>query len=183
MILSPMKIKYKIKQNVLINGELVKSNYTINSSETSALYLTRKGIGSLNITLKSISFCPQINAFEVYKMVDVPSDASSTTGCSPPCLSLQFMLFSNNYHFFHLLILLLNLNSSFSTTGYQQSTRLDLGWQDDPCLPSPWEKIECEGSLITSLYMQSIHFFSSLTCLQWGEVQHGFALHRLDTHE
>ena len=97
---------------------------------------------------------------QVYKRVDVPSDASSTTGCSPPCLSLQFMLFSNNYHFFHLLILLLNLNSSFSTTGYQQSTRLDLGWQDDPCLPSPWEKIECEGSLIASLYVQSIHFFS-----------------------
>ena len=104
--------------DVLINGELVKSNYTINSSETSALYLTRKGIGSLNITLKSISFCPQINAFEVYKMVDVPSDASSTTGCSPPCLSLQFVLFSNNYRLFHLLILLLNLNSSFSIAGY-----------------------------------------------------------------
>ena len=42
----------------------------------------------------------------------------------------------------------------------QQSTGLDLGWQDDPCLPSPWEKIECEGSLIASLYVQSIHFFS-----------------------
>ncbi|KAG5042729.1 hypothetical protein JHK87_006644 [Glycine soja] len=33
----------------------------------------------------------------------------------------------------------------------QQSTGLDLGWQDDPCLPSPWEKIDCEGSLVTSL--------------------------------
>ncbi|RZB60260.1 probable LRR receptor-like serine/threonine-protein kinase At5g48740 isoform X1 [Glycine soja] len=114
--------------DVLINGELVKSNYTINSSETSALYLTQKGIGSLNITLKSISFCPQINAFEVYKMVDVPSDASSTT-----VSALQVI---------------------------QQSTGLDLGWQDDPCLPSPWEKIECEGSLITSLDLSDINLRS-----------------------
>jgi len=79
--------------DVLINGELVKSNYKINSSETSALYLTRKGIGSLNITLKSISFYPQINAFEVYKIVDIPTDASSTTGFSPPCLTLNFGFF------------------------------------------------------------------------------------------
>ncbi|KAG4940846.1 hypothetical protein JHK87_044717 [Glycine soja] len=126
--------------DVLINGELVKSNYTINSSETSALYLTRKGIGSLNITLKSISFCPQINAFEVYKMVDVPSDASSTT-----VSALQVI---------------------------QQSTGLDLGWQDDPCLPSPWEKIECEGSLITSLDLHNT--------LLTGEIQNLDGLQHLE---
>ncbi|KAK7286812.1 hypothetical protein RJT34_22075 [Clitoria ternatea] len=105
--------------DVFINGELVKSNYTINSSATSALYVTQKGIRSLNITLKSISFYPQINAFEVYKMIDIPSEASSTT-----VSALQVI---------------------------QQSTGLDLGWQDDPCLPSPWDKIDCEGSLVTSL--------------------------------
>ncbi|TKY68624.1 LRR receptor serine/threonine-protein kinase [Spatholobus suberectus] len=114
--------------DVFINGELVKSNYTINSSETSALYITRKGIGSLNITLKSISFYPQINAFEVYQMVDIPSDASSTT-----VSALQVI---------------------------QQSTGLDLGWQDDPCLPSPWEKINCEGSLVTSLDLSDINLRS-----------------------
>ncbi|XP_017440844.1 probable LRR receptor-like serine/threonine-protein kinase At5g48740 isoform X1 [Vigna angularis] len=114
--------------DVLINGELVKSNYKINGSETSALYITRKGIGSLNITLKSISFYPQINAFEVYKMVDIPNDASSTT-----VSALQVI---------------------------QQSTGLDLGWQDDPCLPSPWEKIHCEGSLVTSLDLSDINLRS-----------------------
>ncbi|KAK7349999.1 hypothetical protein VNO77_08000 [Canavalia gladiata] len=114
--------------DVIINGELVKSNYTINSSETSALYVTRKGIRILNITLKSISFYPQINAFEVYKMVDIPSDASSTT-----VSALQVI---------------------------QQSTGLDLGWQDDPCLPSPWDKIDCEGSLVTSLDLSDINLRS-----------------------
>ncbi|XP_027336802.1 probable LRR receptor-like serine/threonine-protein kinase At5g48740 [Abrus precatorius] len=114
--------------DVFINGELVKSNYTINSSETSALYITRKGISSLNITLKSISFYPQINAFEVYNMVDIPSDASSTT-----VSALQVI---------------------------QQSTGLDLGWQDDPCFPSPWDKIDCEGSLVTSLDLSDINLRS-----------------------
>ncbi|XP_029124668.1 probable LRR receptor-like serine/threonine-protein kinase At5g48740 isoform X2 [Cajanus cajan] len=114
--------------DVFINGELVQSNYTINSSETSALYVTQKGIESLNITLKSISFYPQINAFEVYNMVDIPSDASSTT-----VSALQVI---------------------------QKSTGLDLGWQDDPCLPSPWEKIDCEGSLVTSLDLSDINLRS-----------------------
>ncbi|KAL9303338.1 hypothetical protein ACSQ67_020601 [Phaseolus vulgaris] len=126
--------------DVLINGELVKSNYKINSSQTSALYLTRKGIGSLNITLKSISFYPQINAFEVYEMVDIPTDASSTT-----VSALQVI---------------------------QQSTGLDLGWQDDPCLPSPWEKIGCEGSHVTSLDLHN----TSLT----GEIQNLDGLQHLE---
>ncbi|RDY10601.1 putative LRR receptor-like serine/threonine-protein kinase, partial [Mucuna pruriens] len=114
--------------DVFINEEVVKSNYTINSSETSALYVTQKGIGRLNITLKSISFYPQINAFEVYNMVDIPSDASSTT-----VSALQVI---------------------------QQSTGLDLGWQDDPCLPSSWEKVNCEGSLVTSLDLSDINLRS-----------------------
>lgn len=35
----------------------------------------------------------------------------------------------------------------------QQTTGLDLGWQDDPCSPTPWEHIECDGNLVTSLYV------------------------------
>jgi hypothetical protein len=66
--------------DVFVNGDLVKSNYTIKMSETSVLYVTRKGISTLNITLRSINFYPQINAFEVYNMVDIPPEASSTTG-------------------------------------------------------------------------------------------------------
>ncbi|KAJ1427972.1 Serine/threonine-protein kinase, active site [Sesbania bispinosa] len=50
--------------DVLINGDLVKSTYTIKNSEISVLYVTQKGISSLNITLKRISFYPLINAFE-----------------------------------------------------------------------------------------------------------------------
>jgi hypothetical protein len=37
----------------------------------------------LNITMKSISFYPQINAIEVYEIVDIPLESSSTTGLIP----------------------------------------------------------------------------------------------------
>lgn len=35
----------------------------------------------------------------------------------------------------------------------QQSTGLDLDWEDDPCSPKSWEHIECEANLVTSLYV------------------------------
>ncbi|XP_019413036.1 PREDICTED: probable LRR receptor-like serine/threonine-protein kinase At5g48740 isoform X2 [Lupinus angustifolius] len=114
--------------DILVNGDIVKSNYTIKGSEISALYVTLKGINSLNITLSSINFYPQINAFEVYNMVDIPSEVSSTT-----VSAMQVI---------------------------QQSTGLDLGWQDDPCSPFPWNHIDCEGSLVTSLDLSNINLRS-----------------------
>lgn len=66
--------------DILINGDVAQSNYTVRSSVVSALYFTQRGIKSLNITLKSISFFPQINAIEVYEVLDIPEEASSTTG-------------------------------------------------------------------------------------------------------
>ncbi|KAK2414183.1 putative LRR receptor serine/threonine-protein kinase [Trifolium repens] len=114
--------------DVFINEDLVKSNYTIKKSETSVLYVTRKGINTLNITLRSINFYPQINAFEVYNMVDIPPEASSTT-----VSAMQVI---------------------------QQSTGLDLGWQDDPCSPFPWNHILCEGNLVTSLALSDINLRS-----------------------
>ena len=65
--------------DLLINGDVVQSNYTVNMSEVSSLYFTGKGIKSLNVTLKSITYYP-INAIEVYEIVDIPLEASSTTG-------------------------------------------------------------------------------------------------------
>lgn len=69
--------------DVLINGDVVQSNYDIKMSEASVLRFTRKGIKSLNVTLKRISFYPQINAIEVYEILDIPLEASSTTGLIP----------------------------------------------------------------------------------------------------
>lgn len=66
--------------DVIINGDVVQSNYTVRKSEASALYSTHKGIQNLNVTLKSTSFYPQINGIEVYEIVSIPSEASSTTG-------------------------------------------------------------------------------------------------------
>lgn len=114
--------------DVLINGDVVWSSYTVKNSEATALFFTRKGIKSLSITLKNISFNPLINAIEVYEMVDIPSETSSTT-----VSALQVI---------------------------QQSTGLDLGWQDDPCSPTPWDHISCQGSLVTSLGLPNINLRS-----------------------
>ncbi|KAK8650781.1 hypothetical protein V6N13_140407 [Hibiscus sabdariffa] len=109
--------------DILINGVVQQSEFTITTSETSTLYFTQKGITSLDIALKRIKFYPQISAIEVYEIVDIPPEASSTT-----VSALQVI---------------------------EQSTGLDLGWQDDPCFPTPWDHIDCEGSTITSLYVQT----------------------------
>ncbi|KAH7838913.1 hypothetical protein Vadar_032637 [Vaccinium darrowii] len=110
--------------DVLINGDVVQSNYTVKRLEVSALFITRKRIKSLDITLKSISRYPQINAIEVYEIVDIPSESSSTT-----VSALQVI---------------------------QQFTGLDLGWEDDPCSPTPWDHIGCQGNSVVSLELSDI---------------------------
>ncbi|GAA0164650.1 hypothetical protein LIER_20239 [Lithospermum erythrorhizon] len=42
----------------------------------------------------------------------------------------------------------------------QSSVALDLGWQDDPCLPMPWDHIGCEGNFVTSLDLSGIQLRS-----------------------
>ncbi|KAL8150767.1 hypothetical protein V2J09_020575 [Rumex salicifolius] len=105
--------------NVLINGDLVQSNYTLKDSGVDVLYLTQHTTSKLNITFQNVSFCTQVNAIEVYEIIDVPPETSSTT-----VSALQVI---------------------------QQYTGLDLGWQDDPCSPKPWNHVLCEGSLVRSL--------------------------------
>lgn len=117
--------------DILINEELAQSNYTIKMSQVSALFFTRKAIKSLTITFKSTSSKPQVNAIEVYEIVDIPLETSSTT-----VSALEVI---------------------------QQSTGLNLGWEDDPCFPIPWDHIGCEGSLVTSLYVYAL----DLTCISY----------------
>ncbi|XP_058198058.1 probable LRR receptor-like serine/threonine-protein kinase At5g48740 [Rhododendron vialii] len=114
--------------DVLINGDIIQSNYTVKRSEVSALFIARKGIKSLDITMKSTSRYPQINAIEVYEIVDIPLESSSTT-----VSALQV---------------------------FQQSTGLDLGWDDDPCSPMPWDHIGCEGNSVVSLELSDINLRS-----------------------
>ncbi|XP_038877569.1 probable LRR receptor-like serine/threonine-protein kinase At5g48740 isoform X2 [Benincasa hispida] len=65
--------------DVLINGRVIESNYTFEKGEIRALYVIQEQIKSLNITLKSVKYYPQVNAIEVYQIVHVPLEASSTT--------------------------------------------------------------------------------------------------------
>lgn len=66
--------------DILVNGNVVESNYTVKSSEVSVLFFVRKSITSLNITLQNVSFYPQMNAIEIYESVEIPLECSTTTG-------------------------------------------------------------------------------------------------------
>ena len=66
--------------DVLINGDIVESNYSVKSWEVGSLYFLRKGIKHLNITFKDISFYPIVNAIEVYEIINVPPESSTTVG-------------------------------------------------------------------------------------------------------
>ncbi|KAB2074698.1 hypothetical protein ES319_A07G169100v1 [Gossypium barbadense] len=114
--------------DILINGDVELSEFTIRSSEASTLYFKQKGIINLDIALRSIIFYPQINALEVYEIVDIPPETSSLQ-----VSALQVI---------------------------EQATGFDLGWQDDPCFPTPWDHIECEGSTVTSLDLSDINLRS-----------------------
>ncbi|MCL7024564.1 hypothetical protein MKW94_027394 [Papaver nudicaule] len=110
--------------NILVNREVVSSNFTVKNSEARVLFFIQNRIKTLNITLQNVSFYPQVSAIEVYELVDIPLESSSTT-----VSALQAI---------------------------QQSTGLDLGWEDDPCSPTPWKHIQCEGSVVRSLLLSDI---------------------------
>ncbi|CAI9107433.1 OLC1v1006783C1 [Oldenlandia corymbosa var. corymbosa] len=110
--------------DILINGEVVRYNYSVQRWNAEDLSFTMRGIKSLNITLKSTSFYPLINALEVYEIQDIPRETSSTT-----VSALQVI---------------------------QQSTGMDLGWQDDPCSPKSWQHIECNGNMVSSLDLSNV---------------------------
>ncbi|KAL0737870.1 hypothetical protein Bca4012_014080 [Brassica carinata] len=65
--------------SVTINNEVKQSDYTVTSSEASTLHFYQKRISKLNITFEKIKFNPQVNALEVYEILQVPPEASSTT--------------------------------------------------------------------------------------------------------
>lgn len=66
--------------DILINGDIVQSNYTVKASQASANHFIQKRVRILNVTLKSTSFSPQVNGIEVYRILNVREEASSTTG-------------------------------------------------------------------------------------------------------
>ncbi|KAF8394112.1 hypothetical protein HHK36_020317 [Tetracentron sinense] len=114
--------------DVIVNGDVVTSNYTVKSSEASALFFQQRGTWTMNITFRNISFVSQVNAIEVFEIVEIPLESSSTTV------------------------------SALQVIG--QSTGIDLGWQDDPCSPIPWNHIGCEGNVVTSLDLSNINLRS-----------------------
>lgn len=60
---------------------------------------------------------------------------------------------------FTLLLRLLHVVAVAALQVIQQSTGLDLGWQDDPCSPIKWDQIGCEGNIVTSLYVHRLYKF------------------------
>ncbi|XP_021759435.1 probable LRR receptor-like serine/threonine-protein kinase At5g48740, partial [Chenopodium quinoa] len=114
--------------NILANGETIQLNYTVISRNSSVHYFTMKQVRGLNITFQNISFYPLVNAIEVFEIVDIPPETSSTT-----VSALEVI---------------------------QQYTGLDLGWEEDPCFPKPWNHITCDGNLVKSIELSGINLRS-----------------------
>lgn len=110
--------------DILANGGIIQSNYSVISRNSTVFYFTMEQIRGLNITLQNISFFPLINAIEVFEIVDIPPETSSTT-----VSALEVI---------------------------QQYTGLDLGWEEDPCFPRPWNHLTCDGNLVTSIGLSGI---------------------------
>ncbi|RWW25932.1 hypothetical protein GW17_00009709 [Ensete ventricosum] len=65
--------------DVLINGDVVHSDYTVEHGEVSSIFFMGKKIESLNITFRNNSFYPQVNGIEIYEILEVPEECSTTT--------------------------------------------------------------------------------------------------------
>lgn len=66
--------------DVLINGDVVHSDYTVEHGEVGSIFFMGKKIESLNITFRNNSFYPQVNGIEIYEVLEVPVECSTTTG-------------------------------------------------------------------------------------------------------
>ncbi|KAH9312395.1 hypothetical protein KI387_027430, partial [Taxus chinensis] len=65
--------------NVLVNGDIIKYNYTLQSGEAGGIYhSTSDSTSEINITIHNVSFHPQINALEVYQIADIPVESSQS---------------------------------------------------------------------------------------------------------
>ncbi|ONK77646.1 uncharacterized protein A4U43_C02F8980 [Asparagus officinalis] len=105
--------------DVLINDNSVSSNYSVKHGEASSILYSVKGIDSLRIMFRNVSFYPQVNAIEIYEAIGIPLECSTTTVSALKVI--------------------------------EQSTGFDLGWQNDPCSPTAWKHVGCDGNLVTSL--------------------------------
>ncbi|CAL9048421.1 unnamed protein product [Musa banksii] len=65
--------------DVLINGDVVHSDYTVEHGEVGSIFFMGKKIESLNITFRNNSFYPQVNGIEIYEVLEVPVECSTTT--------------------------------------------------------------------------------------------------------
>lgn len=77
--------------DVLANGVVVSSDYIVKHREASSIFFVAKGIDRMNITLRNVSFYPQVNAIEIYEVVGIPMECSTTTGFKLCSLCSIFM--------------------------------------------------------------------------------------------
>lgn len=92
--------------DVLINGRVIETNYTVEMGEIRVLYyVIQHQTKSLNITFKSVKFYPQVNAIEVYNIVHVPMETSSTTGARLIRVSILFRVWLSESNLIKLILL------------------------------------------------------------------------------
>lgn len=66
--------------DILINKNVVSSAYTVKLGQASSLSFTVKMVDRMYVSFQNISFYPQVNAIEIYEIVNMPPECSAATG-------------------------------------------------------------------------------------------------------
>jgi Malectin-like domain len=66
--------------DILINEQVVSSGYTVKHGQATCLSFTVKMVDRMSVTFQNISFYPQVNAIEIYEVVNMPPECSAATG-------------------------------------------------------------------------------------------------------
>ncbi|KAJ4751952.1 Leucine-rich repeat protein kinase family protein [Rhynchospora pubera] len=65
--------------DILINNNVASSGYTVQHGQASSLAFTMKMVDRVHVSFRNISFYPQVNAIEIYEIINMPAECSAST--------------------------------------------------------------------------------------------------------
>lgn len=66
--------------DILINKNVMSLGYAVKHGQASSLAFTVKMVDRVCVSFRNISFYPQVNAIEIYEIVNMPPECSAATG-------------------------------------------------------------------------------------------------------
>ncbi|XP_078158638.1 leucine-rich repeat protein kinase family protein isoform X1 [Carex rostrata] len=65
--------------DILVNKNVMSLGYTVKHGQASSLAFTVKMVDRVCVSFQNISFCPQVNAIEIYEIINMPPECSAAT--------------------------------------------------------------------------------------------------------